>query len=136
MGDKSSIKKIVIFISFLYLFIGLGFLIGGASTDSRFYVIDDLLVRMNGLILTVSCIGIFFRKDIARKGLIMALILSLIEIFIGIPQNTSIRDLVTQIIIMLWLYVPGLIFFINPKQKNTSAKSIKNHHKNSIILHH
>lgn len=105
------------FFAILYLGIGVGDLIGGASSDSRFYIFDTLLIRFIGLVLISSSIGLFFRKEIARKGIILALSLSIIEIFIGVPKEINTIELIVGIIVMLTIYVPGLIYFSASKNK-------------------
>jgi len=111
------LKLGVILFAILYLAIGLADLIGGSTTDSRFYIFDNLLIRFIGLILIISSIGIFFREQIARKGFIVALSLSIIEIFIGVPKDTPTIEFIMEIIIMLLVYVPGLVYFIVSKTK-------------------
>lgn len=110
-------KKPYIIFATLYLVIGLLDLIDGAADDSRFFYFDNFLVRFIALILVISSIGLFLKKEIARKGIIFALSLSLIEIFIGIPQNLSVTEIVVGLILLLMLYVPGLIYFISPENK-------------------
>lgn len=117
MDNKQKVRISVIFFAILYLGIGVGDLIGGASSDSRFYIFDTLLIRFIGLVLISSSIGLFFRKEIARKGIILALSLSIIEIFIGVPKEINTIELIVGIIVMLTIYVPGLIYFSASKNK-------------------
>lgn len=114
---ENKVNKRIIIFGLLYLAIGLADLIGGSSTDSRFYPLDNAFIRFIGLILTISSIGLFLKKEIARKGIIVALILSLVEIFIGVPLEINSLEVGIGIILMLLLYVPGLIYFSGYKQK-------------------
>ncbi|AGK96980.1 hypothetical protein [Clostridium pasteurianum] len=107
----------VIIFAILYLVLGLLDLISGADADSRFFYFDNWLIRFIGIVLIISSIGLFLRKEIARKGIIVALSLSLIEILIGIPRNMDITEFVIGLILFLILYVPGLLFFISPENK-------------------
>jgi uncharacterized membrane-anchored protein len=91
MDNKKPRIGVIIFAA-LYIVIGLGNLVTGASTDSRFYVFDNILVRIIGALLVISGIGLLFRKEIARKGIIAALALGIIEIFIGIPTSFNIFE--------------------------------------------
>lgn len=117
MDNKRTFKISVILLAILYLAVGLGDLIGGASTDSRFYNFDNLLIKIIGVILIISSIGLLFKKEIARKGIIIALSLSLIEIFIGIPKNIYFVEFILGVMSMLIVYVPGIVYFIILKNK-------------------
>ncbi|GAA0182120.1 hypothetical protein SH2C18_45530 [Clostridium sediminicola] len=121
MGKNKKSKIAVRLFAILYLIIGIGDLIGGSAQDSRFYNFDNIFIRIIGVILIVSSIGIFSKKEIARKGIIFALSLSIIEIFIGAPQDMNTFELIIGVIIMLILYVPGLMYFMkigNSKSNN------------------
>lgn len=117
MGNKGKGKIAVVLFGILYLLVGLGDLIGGAAADSRFYNFDNTLIRFIGLILIVSSIGVFLRKEIGRKGIILALSLSIIDIFIGVPKEVNRIEFIAAIIIMLIVYVPGLVYFSVLKNK-------------------
>jgi hypothetical protein len=117
MKNNGKARISVILFAILYLIIGLGNLIGGAVAESRFYIFDNILIRIIGAVLIASSIGIFLRKEIARKGIIAALALSVIEIFIGIPRNFNTVEFIIGMIIMLIIYVPGIFFFSRPKNK-------------------
>lgn len=117
MENKKKVKIAVILFAILYLTIGLANLIDGAVADSRFYKFDDLLIRFIGLIFIVSSIGLFFKKEIGRKGVLLALSLSIAEIFIGVPQERITIEIITGGITMLILYVFGLVYFSASKNK-------------------
>jgi hypothetical protein len=117
MKNNGKARISVILFAILYLIIGLGNLIGGAVAESRFYIFDNILIRVIGAVLIASSIGIFLRREIARKGIIAALALSIIEIFIGIPRDMNTVEVIVGIIIMLIIYVPGILFFSTPKNK-------------------
>ena len=93
-----------------------------------------------GLLTTVSgsrfkkiiMMEMSYEKEIARKGIIFALSLSLIEIFIGIPRNFSVTEIVVGLILLLILYVPGLIYFISLENK-TLNKIIEKFYKSKKI---
>jgi hypothetical protein len=109
---NKKVKKSTIVFAILYLVIGLADLIGGASSDSSFYIFDDILVRFIGLTLVISCLALFFKKSSGRKGVIVALIMSILEIFIGIPKDMSLVEIIIGVIIMLIAYVPGLVYVV------------------------
>jgi hypothetical protein len=110
MKNKKEVKLAVILFAILYLSQGLGYLIGGANTDIRFYNLDNLLIRFIGLIFILSSIGLFFRKEIARKGMILALSLSIVEIFIGVTKHITIDFIIGSISILIFC-APGLVYF-------------------------
>lgn len=112
MSNDKTYKIFIILFGVLYLIIGLGYLVGGASPDSRFFMLDNLLIRVIGALLIASSIGVLLKKEIARKGIIAGLILSIIEIFIGIPRDINIIEFISGVWIMMVLYVPGLVYFI------------------------
>jgi len=113
-----------IIIVILYLVIGLINLIDGAGLDSRFFYFDNLLVKFNGIILIISSIGLLFKKEIARKGIVVALSLCLIEMSIGVPQNMEITDLVFAFIFLLIVYVSGLLYFGLPESIKVKISTI------------
>lgn len=126
MDKNQRVRIVVNFFAILYLGIGLGDLIGGASFGSRFYIFDDLLIRFIGFILMLSSIGLFFRKEISRKGIIIALSLSIVEILIGVPKEINTIELIVGIIIFLIIYVPGLIYFSVSKNKEYFSWYVSN----------
>lgn len=112
MGNNKKSRIAVLLFAILYLIIGIADLIGGSAQDSRFYNFDNIFIRIIGVILIVSSIGLFSEKEIARKGIIFALSLSIIEIFIGAPKDMNTFELIMGVTIMLILYVPGLVYFM------------------------
>ncbi|MDF2607136.1 MAG: hypothetical protein K0S34_1331 [Bacillales bacterium] len=117
MENKQKVKISVILFGVFYIINGLGYLIWGATTDSRLYIVDDLLVRFIGLALILSSVGLFFRKEIARKGIIIALSLAIIETFIGIPKEIDKLEFTIVIVFILIMCVPGLAYFTALKNK-------------------
>lgn len=118
----------------LYLVLGALYLIGGADPDSSFYYFDNLLVRFIGTTFIISGIGLFLKKEIARKGIIFALILSLIEIVIGIPQNVGVVELNIEVIFLLILFIPGLMYYTSLKDGVPNENSEKPHINNKIEI--
>ncbi|MHC1682547.1 MAG: hypothetical protein AB6733_06315 [Clostridiaceae bacterium] len=118
MENKRKTKKLVIVFAIFYLFIGLGDLISGAHPGSRFYVFDDFLLRFIGIIFITSCIGLFFKKEIARKGILLALVLSILEVFIGVPQNVIDLIIIVGYIIAFLIFVPGIFYFYSLRNKD------------------
>lgn len=116
-NNKQEIRIEVVLFAILYLLIGSGGLIKGSAPDSRFYIFDDLLVRFTGIILILSSILLFSRKEIARKGIILGLSLTIIEVFIGAPKEIDTIELLIYIIIVSIICVPGLIYFSISKNK-------------------
>ncbi len=110
-------KVPVVIFAVLYSVIGLLNLFYGADAASRFFYFDNLLLRFDGLVLLISGIGLLVKKEIARKGIIAGLILSLIEVAIGVPQNSSAAEVVLGVIFFLILYVPGLLYFAFPESE-------------------
>lgn len=107
----------IIIFAILYCVIGVADLVGGATLDSRFYTFDNLLIKTIGAALIIISIGLFLRKEIARKGFIITLSLSIIELFIGIPQNVNTFEIIGECVISLLVYVPGIIYFSKPSIK-------------------
>ncbi|MEQ8155082.1 MAG: hypothetical protein ABRQ25_09415 [Clostridiaceae bacterium] len=118
----------------LYLVLGALYLIGGADPDSSFYYFDNLLVRFIGTTFIISGIGLFFKKEIARKGIISALILSLIEIVIGVPQNVGVVELNAEVIFLLILFIPGLMYYTSIKDGVPNENSQKPHFSNKMEI--
>lgn len=110
-------KKVITIFAILYFMIGLLDLIGGSAEDSRFYILDDALIRTIGVVFILSSIGLLLKKEIARKETVVALVLSLLEIIIGFPQKINTVEFIIEVIIMLILYIPGLVYFIVLKNK-------------------
>lgn len=115
--NEQEIKIGVVLFAIFYLLIGSGALIKGASSDSRFYIFDDLLIKFTGIVLILSSIFLFSRKEIARKGIVFGLSLTIIEVFIGVPKEIDTIELIMYIIILLIICVPGLIYFSISKNK-------------------
>lgn len=110
-----NLNKTTIMFSILYLLIGSQYLITGAVPSSRFFFYDNIIVRLGGAILLSSSIGILLQKKLARKGILAALILLIIDLVIGIPFDYSTSEIVGVIIFSLLLYIPGMLFLSFPE---------------------
>ena len=105
-----NLNKPTIIFSILYILIGAQYLIMGVLPSSRFFFYDNIIVRLGGAILLISSIGILMQKELARKGILAALILLLIDLIIGIPVDYSTNEIIWFIIFALLLYIPGILF--------------------------
>jgi hypothetical protein len=103
-----NLKTTTIVFSILYLFIGAADLIWGAMPESRFFFYDNIIVRLAGAVLLISTIGILLQKEVARKGVLAALILHLIDLIIGVPVDYSNAEIVGGVVFALISYAPML----------------------------
>ena len=116
MNNNKLIVPPILF-AILYCVIGLLDLVYGATPDSRFYIFDNLFIKTIGAALIIISISLFLKKEIARKGLIITLSLSIIELFIAIPESLNTFDMILGFIIGLLIYVPGIVYFSKPSTK-------------------
>jgi hypothetical protein len=110
-----NLNKPTIIFSILYILIGAQYLIMGVVPNSRFFFYDNIIVRLGGAILLISSIGILLQKELARKGILAALLLLIIDLVIGIPVDYSTKEIVWFIIFALLLYFPGMLFLAFPE---------------------
>ena len=68
--------------------IGILDLIGGASRSSRFYIVDNVVIRLIGGALIVFGLALFTRRDWAFIGMISVLALSIVEVVLTIEPST------------------------------------------------
>jgi hypothetical protein len=104
--QKDKPKVAVVLFSIFYILLGLALLFNGADPDSKFYLFDDILVRFIGLMLIISSIGLLYKKEIARKVIIVTLLLAIIEVFIAIQNEFILVGIIISI-----FYIPGLVYF-------------------------
>jgi len=64
-------------------------LTGGASKDSRFFPVDDVLVRLVGIGLIAGGIGLILRRGWGFVGSILVLILSMLEVLATTKHDAS-----------------------------------------------
>jgi hypothetical protein len=110
-----NLNKPTIIFSILYILIGAQDLIMGAVPSSRFFFYDNILVRLGGAVLLISSIGILMQKEMARKGILIALILLIIDLIVGIPVDYSSSEIVAGYISSLILYIPGMLYLAFPE---------------------
>jgi len=81
-------------------------LVYGASSHSRYLVIDNMAVRAIGLIFIISGIGLLLRYSWARSILLLSYIASIVEIFVTYDyadaKSTYYLCFVMFFIIILW----------------------------------
>jgi hypothetical protein len=116
------LKKLAIIFSIMYIFLGVSELIWGSDPSSKFYFYDNILVRIGGAVLLISSIGILLKKDAARKGMLAAFILHIIELVIGIPANASSGLIAVVIIALLVFYIP-MFYLAFPEKAAWSSYS-------------
>lgn len=116
MEEKKKLKPVVIIMAIFYLILGLANFIWGAAEGSRFYEFDNVLIKFIGMILIGSSIGAFYKLKAARVGFIVALSLSVIELFIGVPEGISMVEYIFMFVFAMIIYLPGLIYFSVSKE--------------------
>jgi hypothetical protein len=110
-----NLNKPTIIFSILYILIGAQDVLMGVVPSSRFFFYDNIIVRLGGAVLLISSIGILMQKEFARKGIIAALILLIIDLVIGMPVDYSTSQIIGGIIFSLLLYIPGMLFLSFPE---------------------
>jgi hypothetical protein len=83
-------------------------LIGGASRKSQFYDVDNIVVRVLGLLLVIGCIGLFYRYAWSRHLLILTYIASIIEIFTtyNYARHETPHMVITVIFVVIFFGLP------------------------------
>jgi hypothetical protein len=110
-----NLNKPTITFSILYILIGASDLLMGADPTSRLFFYDNIIVRLGGVILLISSIGILMQKKIARKGIVIAFLLLLTDLIVGIPVDYSMNQVVAGYIFSLILYIPGMLYLSFPE---------------------
>lgn len=94
------------------LTIGILNVTGGASPSSRFYVLDDVVVRLLGVGFMVFSLAVFLRRRWAFLGAIWCLSLSILEILVtydlgaSAPALTAFMLLATLVCIVIFFGIP------------------------------
>ena len=84
----------------------------GASPSSRFYVIDDVVVRILGVGLVMTSLSLFFRQNWAFIGAISILAISILEIVV---TDHIDAETLFDLLIMLSVMKEGMtLFFLLP----------------------
>ena len=102
------LNKPTIIFSILYILLGVSDLIMGADPGSRLFFYDNIIVRVAGGLLLISSIGILMQKEIARKGILVALILLISDLIIGVPVDSSTSYIIGFAVFSILLYIPML----------------------------
>ncbi|MES2464487.1 MAG: hypothetical protein V4671_28330 [Armatimonadota bacterium] len=82
--------------------------VGGASTDSRFYAVDDIVVRALGVALLVLGLCLVLKKRWPLLPLIGIYGLSIIEVFV----TSSPASLSTNLFAAVFLFGLPLLFLL------------------------
>ncbi|MBM7869903.1 hypothetical protein JOC70_001373 [Clostridium pascui] len=112
------IKRLNVVIALLYIWIGITGMIEGADPSSRFYYVDNIVLRIIGAALTVTSVGLLLKKELARKsfiGLMAACVLEMIITFdISIEEKAVV--IITAVFAVI-IYILPMIFYMLPKVK-------------------
>lgn len=111
------IKIANVIISFFLFMLGIDNLIVGAHTSGNFYVPDAILVRALGVLFITSSLGLFLRKDLARKAAIITAVFSVFETFATFDYADLIVDIPISFLIITIVYGIPLIFLFNQRVK-------------------
>ena len=86
--------------------------LGGASSDSRFYPVDRIVVRLLGVGLMIFSVLIFLRLSWAFYGLIICFALSIVESLLTFrPEVQPVaKRLPASTILKVWIVFQLLIF--------------------------
>jgi hypothetical protein len=106
-----------IIISLLFILIGIEEITNGADPGSRFYYIDNIIVRVLGLCFIILSIGLLLRKEFARKGIVVVCLVSMLEALATYDYSNPLLDIIMTFIIFALILLAPLIFFLNPKVK-------------------
>ena len=106
-------KVTIIIISLYSCIIGVLNLIGGASHNSRFYVVDNVAVRIIGLVFLVAGIGLMLRYTWARYILLLSFAASMVEILFTYDYANYVGSffLVRIILAVLFFGVPTWVLY-------------------------
>jgi hypothetical protein len=114
-----------IMISLIFILIGIEEIINGADSGSRFYYIDNIVIRVLGFCFIVLSIGLLLRKEIARRGIVIICLISLLEAIVTYNYSYPLLETIMTFIIFTVILAAPLLFFLNPKVKLyfTSSKN-------------
>ncbi len=109
----SSMPKVTIMVSLYSCIIGVLSLIGGASHNSHFYIIDNIVVRIIGLVFVTAGIGLLLRFTWARYMLLISYIASMVEILFTYDYtNYVVSYFVIRIILaVIFFGVPTWVLY-------------------------
>ncbi len=100
------------------LAIGFLDLVFGASPESRFYVVDDIIVRAIGLGLVVFGGALGFRKGWAFVGLVSCLALTVVEVLATYDYAASdVLDMSVMAVLLLVLFGIPMVLLIRLKAR-------------------
>jgi hypothetical protein len=113
-----STKTALIIVNILFMRIGLLDLIFGADKSSKYYYYDDIFVRISGVMYIISSIGLWLKKDLARKTIIFLNLLSMIEVII----TTNLADMnrlegILFLSGMMFIFIGPIMFLLVPSTK-------------------
>ncbi|MPM87769.1 hypothetical protein SDC9_134869 [bioreactor metagenome] len=112
------IKRLNIVIALLYIWFGITGMIEGADPSSRFYYVDNIVLRIIGAALIVTSVGLLLRKEIARKSFVALMVACVLEMIITF--DTSVEEKVVIIataVFAVIIYALPMIFYMLPKVK-------------------
>ncbi|WP_186431594.1 hypothetical protein [Clostridium sp. BSD9I1] len=116
--STKKIKRLNIVIALLYIWIGITGILEGADPSSRFYYVDNIVLRIIGAALTVTSIGLLLKKELARKSFIVLMVACILEMIItfDISVEEKIVVIVTAVFAVI-IYVLPMVFYMIPKVK-------------------
>jgi hypothetical protein len=100
--------KITYIVGWYSCVIGVLNLIGGAAHNSRFYEIDNIVVRIIGLTFVVAGIGLLLSHNWAKYILLLTYIVSIVEILITYDYTHYVASyfVIRIILIVIFFGVP------------------------------
>lgn len=76
------VKILISIVNIFFLSIGILDLIYGAEKSSRYYYYDNIFIRTSGALYIISSIGLWLKKDLARRTIIFLNMINILEVII------------------------------------------------------
>lgn len=109
----SSMPKATIIVSLYSCIIGVLNLIGGASHYGRFYVVDNIVVRIIGFVFVVAGVGLMLRYTWARYLLVLSFVVSMVEILFTYDYSNYVGSFFVVRVILAVLFFGVPIWVLN-----------------------
>lgn len=130
--SAKKIKRLNIVISILYICIGATQILEGADASSRFYYIDNIAIRIIGIALIVTSIGLLLKKEIARKSFIALMVISILEIIITFDTSVEEKSLIIFVaMVVVMIYIFPMVFYMLPKTRRCFQLGEWNEYENT-----
>jgi hypothetical protein len=127
-----NLRKQEVIIASLYLVMGV-FGVVGSTGEGRFPYYDGILLGFTGQLLMFSAAGVIMNLKVARKGMLAAFILYVIELVLGIPVDTSDRHIMNAYLsdhlFFLAAYIP-MLYLAFPE--NGAMKALIDFYKSQL----